>query len=231
MSNMIGIIGAMDIEVNGIISDMKNTVTDEFAGMKFVSGELFGRNIVVCKCGIGKVFASICAQTMILKYAPSIIINSGVAGALSDDLSVLDAVVATSVVQHDMDTSPLGDPVGLISGINVIEIDADENASRLLENTAKELEIVAKRGIIASGDQFVASEERKSYIKATFNACACEMEGAAIGQVCYVNGVPFAILRTISDGKGEAMDYFTFSGLAAEQSIKIIKKFIQSYEV
>ncbi len=231
MSNIIGIIGAMDIEVNGIISDMTNTKIEEFSQMRFVSGELFGKRVVVCKCGIGKVFAGICAQTMILKYSPKIIINSGVAGALDEELSVLDAVVATSVVQHDMDTSPLGDPVGLISGINVVGIDTDANVSNCLENSAKELEIAVKRGVIASGDQFVANPQRKEYIKNTFGASACEMEGASIGQVCYVNKVPFSIIRTISDGKGEVLDYFTFSELAANQAIKIIKNFIKNYEV
>lgn len=231
MSDIIGIIGAMDIEVDGIISNMTNTQFEEISSMKFVSGELYGKRIVVCKCGIGKVFAGICAQTMILKYAPKIIINSGVAGALGEKLCVLDAVVATSVVQHDMDTSPLGDPVGLISGINVVNIEADKKISKALENSAKELQISVKRGIIASGDQFIANDEKKQYIKDTFSASACEMEGGAIAQACYVNKIPFAILRTISDGKGEVLDYFTFSERAAVQAIKIIKNFIKYYEV
>jgi adenosylhomocysteine nucleosidase len=231
MSDIIGIIGAMDIEVDGLISNMTNAQFEEISSMKFVRGELYGKNVVICKCGIGKVFAGICAQTMILKYAPKIIINSGVAGALNDKLCVLDAVVATSVVQHDMDTSPLGDPVGLISGINIVNIEADDMVSRRLENSAKELQIPVKRGIIASGDQFIANEDKKQYIKTTFNASACEMEGGAIAQACYVNNVPFAILRTISDGKGEVLDYFTFSERAAMQAIKIIKNFIKNYEV
>lgn len=231
MSKIIGIIGAMDIEVDGIIADMKNTACDEFSGMKFVRGELFGKSVVVCKCGIGKVFAGVCAQTMILKYQPCMIINSGVAGALSKDLSVLDAVVATDVVQHDMDTSPLGDPVGLISGINLVNIRADKAISGLIADSASACGVSVKRGVIASGDQFITGKEKKDSIANTFNAIACEMEGASIGQVCYVNNVPFAILRTISDGEGEALDYFTFSRLAGEQAIKIIKKFIESYEV
>ncbi|MBE6624079.1 MAG: 5'-methylthioadenosine/adenosylhomocysteine nucleosidase [Ruminococcaceae bacterium] len=231
MSDIIGIIGAMDIEVDGIISNMTNTQFEEISSMKFVSGELYGKRIVVCKCGIGKVFAGICAQTMILKYAPKIIINSGVAGALDEKLCVLDSVVATSVVQHDMDTSPLGDPVGLISGINVVNIEADKKVSKALENSAKELQISVKRGTIASGDQFIANNEKKQYIKDTFSASACEMEGGAIAQACYVNKIPFAILRTISDGKGEVLDYFTFSERAAVQAIKIIKNFIKYYEV
>ncbi len=231
MSKPIGIIGAMDIEVDGIVAEMKNTTTEQVGSMKFILGELYDKSVVVCKCGIGKVFAGICAEAMILKYNPVAIVNTGVAGALSEKLSVLDAVIATDVVQHDMDTSPLGDPVGLISGINLVKLDADAELSSSLENVSKELGVNALRGTIASGDQFVASADKKKQIASTFGAIACEMEGAAIGQVCYVNNVPFAIIRTISDGKGEALDYFTFSGLAAEQSIKILKKFIKSYEV
>lgn len=231
MNKAIGIIGAMDIEVDGIVADMKN-VTVETAGiMKFISGELLGKQVVVCKCGIGKVFAGICAQTMILKYNLSIIINSGVAGALNEDLSVLDTVIASDVVQHDMDTSALGDPIGLISGINVIKISCDKNASKLIAQISKEMNINAFSGTIASGDQFISSPKKKKMISENFGAIACEMEGAAIGQACYINDIPFAIIRSISDGKGEALDYFTFSGRAAEQSTKILKKFIENYEV
>lgn len=231
MSKVIGIIGAMDIEVDGVVSEMKNTTCEVVGTMKFIKGELYGKQVVACKCGIGKVFAAICAQTMILKYAPSIIVNSGVAGTLSETLSVLDTVVAIDVVQHDMDTSPLGDPVGLISGINMVNIETDEKASNLIDGISRALGVNTFRGTIASGDQFVASANKKREIFEKFGAVACEMEGASIGQTCYVNNVPFAIIRSISDGKGEALDYFTFSELAAQQSIKILKKFIEIYEV
>ena len=229
MNNVIGIIGAMDIEVNGIISKMESTETKILGGISFTKGKIFGKNVVVSKCGIGKVFASMCAQTMILEYSPSCIINSGVAGTLTDTLNIFDAVIATSVVQHDMDTSPLGDPKGLISGINIVQISSDDDVSSALENAANELSVNTVRGIIASGDQFIASAERKKEIRDTFTASACEMEGAAIGQVCYVNKVPFAIMRTISDGKGEALDYMTFSVAAAEKSIQIIERFLLNY--
>lgn len=231
MNNLIGIIGAMDIEVNGLISVMTEKSIDTISGISFVKGKIYDRDVVVAKCGIGKVFASICAQTMILKYAPRIVINSGVAGALSNDLSIMDAVVATKVVQHDIDTSPLGDPKGLISGINVVYIDTDSEASKALKLSAEALDICVKNGIIASGDQFIANQEKKQQIKDDFDAISCEMEGAAIGHVCYVNNIPFAIMRTISDGKGEALDYNTFAVKAANQSIEIIKKFLKNYEV
>ena len=134
---------------------------------------------------------------------------------------------ATSVVQHDMDTSPLGDPKGLISGINVVNFNTDSDVSNAIETSIKSLDINTVRGIIASGDQFIACAERKKEIVSDFNAIACEMEGASIGQVCYVNNIPFAVLRTISDGKGEALDYMTFSKIAANRAVDIIKKFLK----
>lgn len=229
MSKLIGIIGAMDIEVDGIVSSMTNIVTEEISGVKFVKGRLFCNDVVVAKCGIGKVFAAICAQTMILKYHPDVIINSGVAGTLDSDLSVLDVAIAKSVVQHDMDTSAIGDPKGLISGINVIYINTDECVQNALLNACSACSCKAKVGTIASGDKFIATRSDKDFIKNEFGAIACEMEGASIGHVCYVNNVPFGILRAISDDEGAEMDYSTFARLAAEQSIKIVKKFVEIF--
>ncbi|MBQ9744407.1 MAG: 5'-methylthioadenosine/adenosylhomocysteine nucleosidase [Clostridia bacterium] len=229
MSSLIGIIGAMDIEVNGLISDMEGSVTEIHGGISFTKGILYGKNVVVSKCGIGKVFASMCTQTMILKYSPDLIINSGVAGTLDKELNILDAVIASSVVQHDMDTSPLGDPKGLISGINVVNFDTDKDISCKLANASSDMGVNTVSGIIASGDQFIASPDKKADIFNTFGAIACEMEGAAIGQVCYVNQVPFTVMRTISDGKGEALDYHAFSVIAANKSMQIIKQFLLNY--
>ena len=126
----IGIIGAMQIEVEALCAAMENTVCETVGNMTFVYGDLKGKRVVCAKCGIGKVFAAMCAQTMILKYAPDCIINSGVAGTLSETLSIGQIALAEQVVQHDMDTSPIGDPVGLISGINIIYIPADPAVTR-----------------------------------------------------------------------------------------------------
>lgn len=229
MSKLIGIIGAMDIEVDGIVSSMSEVEIKKISGITFYSGKIGGARAVVAKCGIGKVFAALCAQTMILTYHPDVIINSGVAGSLGGGVGVLDVVIAKSVVQHDMDTSAIGDPYGLISGINVIYIDADKDAAVSLENACNSLKYKSCQGIIASGDKFIAQDSDKAVIKERFGALACEMEGAAIGQVCYVNNTKFAILRAISDGEGAEMDYMTFAPLAAKQSIEIIKKFVEIY--
>lgn len=228
---MIGIIGAMEVEIEGIRSKMTDKKEITVSGVRYVSGMLGGNEVVTAVCGIGKVFAAICTQTMILKFAPSVIVNTGVAGSLSAELNVCDIAVADKVVQHDMDTSPLGDPKGLVSGINVIYFEADKDVAALLSSVVKENGINTVSGTIASGDQFIASKEVKNRIVSDFGAIACEMEGAAIGHVCYVNKVPFAVLRAISDkADGVAdMDYPSFCKLAAENYVKVVYAFCERY--
>lgn len=229
MSKLIGIIGAMDIEVDGLLKEMGEHDSKTVSGIVFHSGKINNKRVVVAKCGIGKVFAAMCAQTMILEYKPDAIINTGVAGTLTNELSIMDVAIAKNVVQHDMDTSAIGDPVGLISGINKIYIETDENVRNTLKNACIELDCKHYLGTIASGDKFIADSMEKERIKNAFDAAACEMEGASIGQVCYVNDIPFGILRAISDGEGAEMDYSTFAPLAANQSVDITKKFIELY--
>ena len=225
---MIGIIGAMKIETDAIKSMLKNKRSEQISGIDFVLGEYNGYAVVVAQCGIGKVFAAMCAQTMILQYSVSEIINVGVAGTLCKELGLLDIAISTAVVEHDMDTSPLGDPVGLISGINVIEMPA---CNRLVNQFAKIATENKKNfvcGVIASGDQFIGNKEKKAFIHNTFRAIACEMEGAAIGHVCYVNNVDFVIIRAISDNADDtagAMEYPELCRHAAEQSQQILQAY------
>lgn len=228
---MIGIIGAMQVEVEHIKAVMTDVETEKISGIEFCRGKISGKDAVVAKCGIGKVFASVCAEAMILRYNPDVVVNIGVAGTLTDELNTTDIAVARSVVHHDLDTSPLGDPAGLISGINIINIECDENVSSLLEKCVKSLGINCKTGVIASGDQFVCTTERKNFIRGTFNAIACEMEGASIGHVCFINGTKFGVLRAISDVADEKshMDYDKFVPLAAKNSFEVIKRFIEEY--
>ena len=224
----IGIIGAMRIEVEKLCSMAENVKKEKVGGIEFNVGDLCGHQVIIAVCGVGKVFAAMCAQAMILNYSPDAIINTGVAGALASELRVGDVAVAENVVQHDMDTSPIGDPVGLISGINMVQIPADEKISSALKKTAADIGMTCLSGTIASGDQFIADKAKKAYIKNTFSAIACEMEGAAIGQVCYVNGTPFGILRSISDNGDESagMSYDKFIGVAVENSVKILTEFL-----
>ena len=231
MNEIIGIIAAMDSEISAIKNEMTDKTTETVSGIEFVKGKLCGKDAVVAKCGIGKVFAAICAQTMILKYSPRLVINTGVGGTLSDKLNIGDIAVAANVVQHDMDTSPLGDPVGLVSGINIVHFPADARAAELISAAADSLGINNARGTIASGDQFIASREKKNYIKDNFGAVACEMEGAAIGHVCYVNDIPFAVIRAISDSADDSshMDYGEFLKIAAERSFRVVTRFVKEY--
>ena len=227
---MIGIIGAMQIETEALSAMLEDKSVELISGREYHTGKLHGKDVVICTCGIGKVFSAICAEAMILRYSPDLIINTGVAGALSDALDVTDIVVSDSVVQHDMDTSPLGDPIGLISGINKVYFDSDRAAGDLLESIAREMGINTLRGTVASGDRFISGKEAKEQIKANFPSSACcEMEGGAIGHVCYVNNTPFVVVRAISDkadGTGN-MDYMQFCGIAAENSIKVMSEFIK----
>ena len=231
MNNIIGIIAAMDSEIAAIKSSMTNTTTETVSGIDFVRGSFSGKEVVVAKCGIGKVFAAICAQTMILKYDPRLVINTGVGGTLTDKLGIGDIAVACDVVQHDMDTSPLGDPVGLVSGINVVHFPADSRAVELISEASESLGINNVKGTVASGDQFIASKEKKNCIVNNFGAIACEMEGAAIGHVCYVNATPFAVIRAISDSADDSshMDYGEFLKIAAERSFNVVTRFVKEY--
>ncbi|MBQ9718793.1 MAG: 5'-methylthioadenosine/adenosylhomocysteine nucleosidase [Clostridia bacterium] len=220
----LGIIAAMKIEAELIEAAMTDIVRETCGSIEFCLGKIGSTDIVLAVCGIGKVFAAICAQTMIVNYAPDAIINTGVGGTLTKKLSVGDVAVSSAMVQHDMDTSALGDPVGLISGPNIIEIPADAALAEKISAIVKDMGINTVTGTIATGDQFIAKQETKDRIVERFGAIACEMEGAAIGQVCFVNKVPFAVIRAISDDadSGACDDYPTFAKMAAKNSAKAV---------
>ena len=221
---MIGIIGAMQTETDALVAMLTEKTTETISGREYHKGKLFGVETVICTCGIGKVFAAICAEAMILRYSPDILINTGVAGTLSENIGILDLAISDAVVQHDMDTSPLGDPVGLLSGINIVKLPASERLVAAVSAAADKMGINYERGVIASGDQFICDANKKSYIKSNFNAIACEMEGGSIGHVCYVNGVEFVVIRSISDNaSGEAnMEYPEMVKRAAAQSEALV---------
>lgn len=221
---MIGIIGAMQPEVESILSAMKNKESHTVSGITYFTGLLEGKEAVVARCGVGKVCAAVCAQTMILQFGVDAMINTGVAGALDGVLSICDIVVASDLVQHDVDTSPIGDPLGYISELKRIEMPTSPKLVQLAQNTARQLGYPAHSGRIASGDCFVASPEKKQWIRQTFSAMACEMEGGAMAQVCQMNNIPFCVLRAISDTADHRadMDYPTFVEIAAQEMAKLV---------
>ena len=229
---MIGIIGALDIELERLIGAMQGPVHREISGVPFTCGRLVGTDVVIARAGVGKVNAAVCAQTMALIYEPELIINSGVSGALSPDLRVGDVVIGTDVVQHDVDTTAMGDEPGFVSTVDRLSFPLDNFASTAIAAAAEELGIRAVRGRIASGDQFVASTERKEEIVRLFSAVTCEMEAGAIAHVCFLNRIPCAVIRSISDGGNEEapMSYEEFLPLAAKNSAELTLAYLKSLE-
>ena len=227
----IGIIGAMDDEVREIISQLKDRNTETVSGIEFNTGTLYGKNVVIAKCGIGKVFAAICTEAMIIKYSPDLIINSGVGGALAGGLHPLDIVFADKLVQHDMDTSAIGDPVGLVSGINKVYFDTDPRAREILVAAAQDLSVSCGVGTIATGDQFISADTDKARRVEAVGAVECEMEGCAVAHTAFVNATPCAVIRAISDSAdGEAtMDYPTFLPLAVKVSTALTLALVEKY--
>lgn len=221
---MIGILCALDEEVSRLYELIEDAKIDELYGYRFASGCLEGREVVLAKCGVGKVNAAVCAQTMIMKYAPDIIINSGVAGSLSAELSICDIAVGKDIVQHDVDTTPCGDPIGFVSTVETTYFPCDAHTSEVICEAARSLGIHSIQARIASGDQFISERDRKRWIVDTFQAKACEMESGAIAQTCYISGVKCAVIRAISDstdGK-HGMEFEKFLKVAADNSINVL---------
>lgn len=231
---MIGIICAMQIEADGLIALCEHTEQTQKFGMTFTRGTLHGKELVIVVCGVGKVNAAMCTAVLINDFHPSLVINSGVAGAVSPVVTIGDIVVGTKAVEHDMNTTPLGDKQGEVSFPDgkVMYFGCDNDASRLMEQVCAGIaDTKTVRGIIASGDIFISDRSQRLRLNDRFDAVACEMEGAAIGHVCYCCGVPFVILRAISDDLDEnkGMDFIRFCALAAEKTVAAIDGFAAKY--
>ncbi|MBQ2943946.1 MAG: 5'-methylthioadenosine/adenosylhomocysteine nucleosidase [Ruminococcus sp.] len=232
MNKTVGIICAMELELQGLIDIIKTESTMEKSGTIFYKGKIGNTDVVLVQCGIGKVSAAICTQMLIDFYSPDMIINSGVAGALSADVTVGDVVIATAAVQHDFDCTAFGEPKGTLEllGKRIVEIPADEEISSKLYEAAKKLDGTRVfRGIVATGDKFVSDSEERLSIGKEFSALACEMEGGAMAQVCYRARVPFAILRSISDdiGHNTTVDFNEFKVMAAKKTVDVLSEVLR----
>ena len=229
---MLGIIGAMQVEVNALKAIMTDQTSRTISGMEFVKGKLDGHDVVTVVCGEGKVAAAVCTQTLILEYQVDAVINTGVAGTLCEELGISDVAIAVDVCQHDMDVTGLGYPAGQIPSLNSIKIPCDKGMVDALERAVRAQERNYRLGTIATGDLFIHTQERRAFIVDHFDAIAGEMEGGAIGQVCYLNHVPFVVLRTMSDdASGNAPASFeTFAGEAAVLACAIVRKFVAEWE-
>lgn len=229
---MIGIIGALYEEVAALKSMARQTQQQTISGVTYIIGKIAGQDCVIAQCGIGKVNAAVCAQTMILRFAPDAVINCGIAGALRHGLQVGDIVIGKDVVEYDMDTTEFGDRPGLleIGTEHMVEIPCSQALCAGLSRVCTEIRAGhAVLGRIATGDRFVSDRKERLRIAEAFGADACEMEGGAIGHVCRLNNVPFAILRSISDSMEQngAVDYLCFKQQAAGAASNIIAAFLE----
>ena len=216
----LGIIGAMRIEVETLLDKMENVTMTKHAWSEYYEGTLEGLDVVVVQCGVGKVNAAMCAQILCSCYGVTHLVNTGIAGSLCADLDIGDLVVSRDAMYHDFDCNAFGYPSGKVPGMDVIAFPADETMMGYAFAAAEAVNPGHTRiGRVASGDQFVAEKALKEKIIATTQGLCTEMEGAAIAQTAYRNGIPFVILRAISDKADDSaeMDYPTFERIAAHR--------------
>lgn len=227
----IGIIGAMEQEVAKIKEKMQDVTITSKACMDFYEGALEGKKVVVVRSGIGKVNAGMCTQILADVFGVEAVINTGIAGSLNNDVNIGDIVLSTDVLHHDMDATGFGYKKGQIPQMDEFSFPADENLRKLAAKVCQEVnpEISVFEGRICSGDQFISDKGMKDAIISEFGGFAVEMEGAAIGQVAYLNHIPFLVVRAISDkADGSAnMDYAEFEMAAIEHSVKLTVRMIQ----
>lgn len=229
--NTIGIIGAMDEEVALIKSAMNVESTIEKAGCIFLTGTIEDKKAVVVRCGIGKVNAAMCTQILIDLFNVDAVINTGVAGALADGITVGDVIVSEDALQHDMDCSPLGDPAGVIPRMKESIFKADKRLmDAAVEASKKVIEGRTALGRVVSGDQFIASMDIKNRLRDMFLGSCAEMEGAAIAHICYMNNVPYVIIRNISDAADGSADvsFAEFCRTAVEHSGRIVLEMLKN---
>ena len=230
--NVIGIIGAMDEEVSILVDLMDIRETIKKASLEFYKGILEGKNVVLVKCGIGKVNSALCAQILISEFKVDAIVNTGVAGALNEKLDVNDIVISTDAIQYDVDTTAFGDPKGVIPRMKTSVFKADE---RLIDAAYKSSVEEVKthkvlKGRVVTGDKFINSKELKEELVYDFGGYCGEMEGGAIAHVCYLNNTPFVIIRAMSDKADGSADvtYDVFVHDAANNSKDIVLNMLKS---
>ena len=215
----LGIIGAMDVEVAILKEKLEKKTVTAVGPMQFCEGKLAGMDVVICQCGVGKVHAAMCAQTLCIRFGVTHLVNTGIAGSLDNELDIGDVVISLDAMYHDFDCNHFGYPMGKVPGLDVVAFPADGTLIDMAYAASEELKPGhTKMGRVATGDQFVATQELKDLIISRTGGNCTEMEGAAIAQTAYVNGVPFVIIRAISDKADHSaeMDYPTFEKMAAE---------------
>ena len=220
----LGIIGAMDVEVETLLAEMEQVTSAKKAGSTFHEGVLMGLPVVLVQCGVGKVNAALCVQILCDCFGVTHLVNTGIAGSLCAQLDIGDLVVSRDAMYHDFDCVHFGYPYGKVPGMDVISFPADETLMTYAFSAAEAVNPGhTKIGRVASGDQFIASKETKDSIIEKTHALCTEMEGTAIAQTAYRNGIPFVILRAISDKADNSaeMDYPTFETLSAHRCAEV----------
>lgn len=223
----IAIMGAMPEEIAPILEQVRPYITREFAGNRYYEATYKGVDLVVAYSKIGKVFSALTAATMIEHFGADRLLFSGVAGAVSPNLKVGDLIVATKLSQHDLDITAFGHPFGYVPE-GAVFVEADQEMIKISKQVALEMGKTIQEGVIATGDQFIADEERKNWIGATFGADALEMEGASVAVVCDALGIPFFILRAISDAADmdASFSFDAFLESSAKESAAFIMKMV-----
>lgn len=227
---MIGIIGAMEDEVAQLKKNMEIEETTEVASLSFCRGKLSGKEVVVVRSGIGKVNAAICTQILVDQFHVDVIINTGIAGSLDAEIDIGDIVISTDAVEHDMDASIFGDPIGQIPQMDTFSFPADESLVKLAKevNEKANPDVHTWIGRVVSGDQFVSSGEKKEQLIRVFDAKCTEMEGAAIAHAAYLNKISCVIIRAISDktDNSAVVDYPAFEAAAIRHSVRLIEALV-----
>lgn len=219
----IAIMGAMPEEITPLLEQMEKYETVDYAQNRYYLAEWKGVELILAYSKIGKVFAALTATTMIEKFGAQKLLFSGVAGAIDPKLKIGDLIVATKLCQHDLDITAFGHPYGYVPEGSVY-VESDEKLRKIAAEVAKERGITLHKGIIATGDQFVADEKRKAWIAETFGAAALEMEGGSVAVVCDSLNIPFFILRAISDAADmdAGFDFDTFLESSAKESAAFV---------
>lgn len=226
----IGIIGAMELEVEELKSKMTDAKVTRRAGMDFYEGTLNGACVVIVRCGIGKVNAALCVQILADLFEVTHVINTGVAGSLNAKLDIGDILISKDAVHHDMDVSPLGYEPGIVPQMDTSFFEADAELIHLASTVCEKVnpDIHVMEGRVVSGDQFIAGKEIKNRLISTFHGDCAEMEGASIAHGAYLNGLPFVIIRAISDKADDSaeMDYPSFERAAAAHCAKLVAELV-----
>lgn len=227
----IAIMGAMPEEIEPLLSHVQNIRKTEYAANIYYEAEYKGKEVVIAYSKIGKVFAALTAAMLIEKFGCDRLLFTGVAGAIDPDLEIGDLIIANGLCQHDLDITAFGHPYGYVPEGEVC-IATDPYLRKVARVVAAEKGLPLKQGVIATGDQFIANNKRKSWIAEIFDAHAIEMEGASVAVVCNALQVPFFILRAISDSADmdAGFDFDTFLESSAKMSAAFILDMVEAIE-